>query len=192
MNSIKEYKYAYRAYWKLLFYSNQTNPEDFFDDLSVYPTIKSEKVYSNIQEESERPRSGKFEFLLEYPELNGYNRWKQNNFPLNEEESNNIKADGYEEIHISWRNYNWGGLIKSSSQFALIDGSVGNSAWYYAIGYTGKSHVWSGGTPGPYSLIHEVFLWIRINMHPDMFSLSKKRSLYLKYQLFYTIVIIIN
>ena len=187
-----EYKYAYKAYWKLLFYANQRESGDYLS-LSEYLTVKSEKVYSNFQEEKDRPRKqGKYEFLLEYPALDGYNRWKQSNFPLNEPDSNNkTTAEGYVGIHTSWNINNWGGLVLSTNEqgYCLLDGSVGSEYWYYTIGYVGNVPKWQNGFPGPGEIVQEVYLWMRISMHPHFRESVNSNTCFLGYILYFVMFI---
>ena len=72
-----------------------------------------------------------FEFLLEYPELTGYNRWKQSIFPT--KEPNNFSkssATDYYPISITWNTSSWGGLSRSVSVDALLDGMVLSDSRY--------------------------------------------------------------
>lgn len=106
--------------------------------------------------EEYRNANGEFEFLLEYPELTGYNRWKQTSNPITTEES----VTGYDAVSITWGDYYWGGLCKSSSSSTFIDGAVNNSKWHYAIG----AHVaWNSGIPSTSTPVDEVYLWVRID-----------------------------
>lgn len=101
--------------------------------------------------------SGKFEFLLEYSDKEGYNRWIQNSNPL----SNTEYVSGYQAIKISWNQNNWKGLAKSSSGSTLIDGSIGNANWFYAIGATTSYQ--SGIPANTASTTQIVDLWVRVD-----------------------------
>lgn len=91
--------------------------------------------------------SGKYQFLLYYPETGQMNIWKQSVNPLNDVIANgtgNEKATGYEAISISSTANYWGGLTRSTNAGAtLLDGSVGHGNWYYALGCT---NYWPNGS----------------------------------------------
>ena len=116
--------------------------------------------------------NGKFEFFLEYNHTS-FNRWRQTKSPWDEpskfceQTSNSVSAcpvDGFEcidcRLNYSW----WGGLGRSdkstSSVYSFIDGSIGSSAWHFAIGstksWTDKLHI-----PGAKYDVMNVTLWMR-------------------------------
>ena len=99
----------------------------------------------------------KYEFLLEYPSLNKYNRWRQTSNPLLASQS----VSGYSPISIQMSGNNWGGLSLSSTKgtSTIIDGSPGSTDWYYAIG---QQAVYQGGIPANDPSVQEVYLWVRI------------------------------
>ena len=99
----------------------------------------------------------KYEFLLEYPSLGKYNRWRQTSNPLLVDQS----VSGYSAVDISMTQNNWGGLALSSTKgtSTIIDGSPGNTTWYYAIG---QQAAYQGGIPANDSSVQEVYLWVRI------------------------------
>lgn len=107
--------------------------------------------------ENFRNNQKQFEFLLEYSELIGYNRWIQSSNPTTTSES----ISGYTPIHIDFSSNGWSGLAKSNSGSTLIDGNVGNGNWNYAIG---AIKAWNGGIPGASStsIKESTDLWIRI------------------------------
>lgn len=114
-------------------------------------------LYSIIAHIENLRRDGKFEFWLNYPELDsatGGNVWTQTSDPNTEQIAN------YVMIQEDYNSNYWGGLEKSSSASTYINGSVGHSNWYYAIGsfnnYGGASTI-----PGPSSSIGELRLYLR-------------------------------
>lgn len=100
----------------------------------------------------------KYEFLLEYPSLGKYNRWRQTSNPLLADQS----VIGYSAVDISMTQNNWGGLALSSTKgtSCIIDGSPGATTWYYAIG---QQAAYQGGIPANEPSVQEVYLWIRIS-----------------------------
>lgn len=99
----------------------------------------------------------KYEFLLEYPSLGKYNRWRQTSNPLLADQS----VSGYSAVNVSMTQNNWGGLALSSTKgtSTIIDGSPGATTWYYAIG---QQAAYQGGIPANDPSVQEVYLWIRI------------------------------
>ena len=98
----------------------------------------------------------KYEFLLEYPSLGKYNRWRQTSNPLLTDQS----VSGYSAVDISMTQNNWGGLALSSTKGStIIDGSPSADTWFYAIG---QQTVHQGGIPANDSSVQEVYLWVRI------------------------------
>lgn len=88
-----------------------------------------------------------FEFLLEYSDLTGYNRWKQSSNPLTITKNSSMKkVPGYTPIKISWDSNGWGGLAKSNNGTSLLDGSVGSNENFYAIGCDKHLEWWNNGT----------------------------------------------
>ena len=100
---------------------------------------------------------GGYEFLLEYPSLGTYNRWRQTSDPLLASQS----VSGYSAVNVSMTQNSWGGLALSSTKgtSTIIDGSPGATTWYYAIG---QQAAYSGGIPSNDSAVQEVYLWVRI------------------------------
>jgi len=161
----KFYTYKHKKIWQLIYYHDlsKAGKWDSTNDALNYNHPYKYSVIDSI-DESYIINDG-YEFLLEYPEKNGYNNWIQTNFPLNEiEEDDKRYVVGYTPIHISWTSQHWGGLFKSSSSSTLIDGSyLKNIAWY-AIG---RISIYEGAVPGPGSLINKTLLWIRVSSHVE-------------------------
>ena len=104
--------------------------------------LKTQIVNINLDEIEESYKIGdKYEFLLNYTDENSSNWWRQSNFPLYENNTNNEPyVTWYEPIKIAWNNYYWGGLQRTPFHQnygctpCLIDGSLYSDYWYYAIG----------------------------------------------------------
>lgn len=101
-------------------------------------------------------RDSKFEFWLNYPEIdnaNEGNHWTQTSNPTVD------SISGYTAISVDHTSKFWGGLEKSGPS-TFIDGSVTHGNWYYAIG--SKSN-WGGAgkIPGPSPAIGEVYLYVK-------------------------------
>lgn len=103
--------------------------------------------YSILSKLTEFKRDGKYKFWLYYPEHDGAaggNIWTQTSNPVLE------AVSGYASIREDYTGMYWGGLEKSSFSGTLIDGSVGSSWWYYAIGASRNWPSRSTTIPGPF------------------------------------------
>ena len=173
-----EYKNYLNTHWLKIFHHYSGNGKKFLDKIEplLCNTIDKFSILSLINESYKINNS--YEFLLEYPELNGYNRWLQGEFPL---KLPDIDYNSYIPINISWNGQYWKGLIKSARSETLIEGSVNHIHWWYSIGTT---YLNSDNTfPGPATNImnfqvKEVILWIRINNNFNSKNI-KKYNLYL-------------
>lgn len=120
------------AIWLRVFHHNNLSGTVLWDSLSQvsinggYDELNKQTILYALN----NYKNSNFEFLLQYSDLEGYNRWIQTSNPVTTSES----VTGYKAIHIDWNQNNWKGLAKSNSGSTLIDGSVGSSKWYYAIG----------------------------------------------------------
>ena len=151
--------------WMLLFHHN-TQTESVFTPQEALDSSKDDK-YSILGKITDKMKiENKFEFLLEYPSLSLINHWRQSNNPCNEVENPNLdgakKAEGYEGIIISMKTRYWGGLVSSSYQKSLLDGSANHENCYYAIAtyWTSSVNTYPGPDEGKY--VTESALWIRI------------------------------
>ena len=154
----KPYKYSHSASWFLIFHHNSTG--GYFDETN-WLWFNTEHRYSALGTLEKYRINGKLEFLLEYPQFEGFNRFKQTS---NQKVSKTI--EGYKPIHLSWTTNSFGGLALSDYKGAFIDGSPGNlNGWFYAIA---ARNSWNGNIPGPYEKDQgfyqttEVNLWIRV------------------------------
>ena len=157
-------KTQYEAIWLKIFHHN-SNGGIFFTNESNAKKSNLPNLYSIFWEISNKFKiEGYFEFLLEYPELIGYNRWKQNVFPLEALKTDSIS---YIPIQNTWTGFGWKGLYKSSRpESTLIDGTSDLCCWFFSIGSYGKYY--SPRFPGPnidgYAepTVQEAILWLRI------------------------------
>ena len=159
-----QFKRAYGASWLRIFYQRKYSYSEGFDSKSQCYDYVSDSMYSILGNASEySPFGDKYEFLLEYPEIEGYNRWKQTDFPTKNKEKVGVSpVKGYENVSISWNIQYWGGLSVSLSPTSLLDGSIGNYYFWFSICYLKNVGDYDDKMPGP-SLIHEVILWMRVS-----------------------------
>ena len=90
---------------------------------------------------------GYFEYLLIYPDIDGYSQWKQSVNPIDAKPE---QPNGYQNISFSWSDGNsFNGLSRSSEKTTLLDGSPFQNTWFYAIGCYGHEGGTYMGIPGP-------------------------------------------
>ena len=133
------YCQKYDASWMLLNYINlneKYEPWTSFDEANISFKPYRYSVLGLLSDEHKI--NDEFEFLLEYPEHNGYNRWYQSMNPLYDieyEKGNGLQtAKGYREHTLSWKNNYFSGLMKSCSIRTLLDGTRNMDSTYYSIG----------------------------------------------------------
>ena len=150
--------------WVLLFKQDVSKNPRFFTNADEYLNYYNESdndIYSILGEAHQwEKKFDQYEFLLEYPQLVGYNHWKQTNFPLDEKQ--NKVPEGYYNISNTWINLDFGGLIYNG-RCSLLKGSIRSSWWFYAIGT--KPNCGGFGVdsiPGPNTHDKIVLLWMRI------------------------------
>ena len=120
-----------------------------------YDSIHKQSILYNL--EKYKNKSGQYEFLLEYSDIEGYNRWIQTSNPVTTSED----VTGYKEVKTYWTKGNWYGLALSTSSGTVIDGNKGSS-WWYAVGAI-SAH--QNGVPAANSTISKgtTSLWVRID-----------------------------
>ena len=126
-------KYFDNAKWLRLFHHNNMEGEIYWDALAQiltdggYESSYKQSVLFDLSKY--KNKNGAYEFLLEYSDIPGYNRWIQTSNPI----ESNEKVTGYKAIHIDHSIDGWYGLALSSSNNVLVDGSNGSN-FYYPIG----------------------------------------------------------
>ena len=154
------------ATWIRVFHHDNLSGKELWSSLSQvslangYDSLYRQSILAYL--DNFKNKNGEYEFLLEYPQISGYNRWIQKTNPLKTTKvSGKTTVSGYKAVSISWTGSNWGGLAKSNTSSTLLDGSIANNNWFYAIG--AKSS-WNGGIPGPGKVNKgSVDLWVRID-----------------------------
>ena len=168
-------KEAYSAKWARIFYHNNKSGTVLFSSdknefLCCHTTDKISDLWAL---ERFRGSDGKFELLLEYENISGYNRWKQTS-----DFTKTTAITGYEAVDISWTGSGWGGLaLSQDSNSTWVDGSPnsGTSNWWYAIGCKSKHE---GSIPGPAVVSPYPFsLWVRTD-NVSSVKVTKKGIVY--------------
>ena len=166
VDAATETKYEYNAAWARVFHHNVHWGAELFSNANSYAEAKSSNTldkYSVLENIADYKNASNWEFLLQYPQLDGtkYNRWTQTGNPV----TTNNAAVGYSISntggHADWTGSSWAGLALSNKGDTFIDGSPGDDTWFYAIG---ASSAWKTSIPGPNSTpISNVNLWARID-----------------------------
>ena len=170
-NGGKFYKSINDVLWMLIYFYN-SDSDDYFVGSSdaLYSPCSSPSgyncnKYSIIGSIDDNYRiNDKFEFLLEYPSLAGFNQWLQTINLANETETfitEGKPSTEYEPISINFHTRYCGGLVKNLNPNTDIDGSTHHEYWYYSIApykYNKKQY------PGPNLYdIYMTYLWLRVN-----------------------------
>lgn len=153
-------KNMYNAKWLRLYHYNNLDGKLYWDSLSQvftengYDSLHKQSILYNIS--NYLNKDNKYELLLEYSDIDGYNRWVQSSNPMTTVEN----VSGYKAINVSWNNDGWYGLAKSDSGSVLLDGA--KDSINYGIG-TIRSNV-NGIKVNESKISHESQnLWIRID-----------------------------
>jgi len=173
----------YGSKWLKVFY-HDSSTGSYFSSLSEALSTNNQYKYSILGSIDTKYRiNEKFEFLLEYPGFDGYNRWKQSLNPKDDQEITGKKATGYEGVEISFPGRNWGGLVMSSNEATFFDVTAGYSSWWYSIGCK-KSNWETLSFPGPafndtsYIPVSKVILWVRNDHLEPMTNNYKSETIY--------------
>ena len=128
--------------WIKLLYHNVTGKIEFNDENEAlyYVNRSNKQLYSIIKAINNESRiNGKFEFILEYPNERKYVQWKQLNYPLYEKDvSGKSITEGFEPDDSAPQGFK--GLAysmiyePSNCRPSLLDGSLGSSNFFYAVG----------------------------------------------------------
>ena len=173
------------ASWLRIFYHDVVLGGDFKNESEARHVISQYKysILDEIEQLGDLAKfQGKFEFLLDYPQYRpDCNWWRQSNFITIEQDNITGKkyVEGYENVSISWTEYDWGGLGKAvmerdSNIQCYIDGSIGVNNWHYAIGKYGFQY--PNSIPANGTTVRSVFLWMRI---PKIHQLTRYSKFYI-------------
>ena len=168
-------KYEFRSFqgaqWLKVFYHRPGDECVIFENEDQFMSINEKQRYSIYGELNEDFKiNGKYEFLIDYPDISKFNWWRQSKLPYDDnEEAGVYTAEGYENVSISMTNVSWGGLVrqaipyiteeqKCGSNCSFVEGSVGIENYYYAIGLRANHTT----VPAADVWVPDVYLWIRI------------------------------
>jgi len=162
--------------WTLLF-NQKSDTGGFFANAAEVQsynvaTPKADRYSILAYTEGFRSMHGNFTFKINWPGFPKRNIWQQRTNPTVDQ-----AVGGYVPISIDSTSESWGGLEFNSavdSTSSLIDGSVGNNGWWYAVGsyvdFPGipASSIVAGGLVG----VPQTQLWTR----DDSFLLKSPRD----------------
>ena len=176
----REIKKYDNSFWlKVFSHFNADGAFGFEDENEAKYCINDEHKYSILSDINSRYRiSGLYEFIIEYPELGTYNRWKQEDNPLDiTEDIQSETVSKFDPIETKAQNTEWGGLIRTRNDLngfpsapSLLNGSPGSEGWFFAIGQY-KGMLWTyeetkvKSIPSNDQPVNFVSLWIRLPNH---------------------------
>ena len=141
MEHLLEIKLFRGRKWLLVFHHKYETEKDLFKNESDALFCNEKNRFSILGSINDTFKShGRYEFLLEYPEVAGFNQWSQTKNPLFVEPG---ESNGYRPISITWSTLGWHGLAKSADKAStLIDGSTSTYTgnWFFAIGAYNSYH----------------------------------------------------
>ncbi|EAY12268.1 hypothetical protein TVAG_028210 [Trichomonas vaginalis G3] len=114
-------------------------------------------------------------FIIEYPEIQLINSWKQINSPTDEiEVPGQTKAIGFSPQVTEAPMKQWGGLVRTNILdnnygviFSYLDGHPGVWTWYFTIGLLCQTSYNSGGIPvNSQYTVNKVSLWSATKEYP--------------------------
>ncbi|CAK0903702.1 unnamed protein product [Prorocentrum cordatum] len=139
------------TFWTLL--ARQTYPTLFtegeWSKNAGYPENDNYAILDQI--ENYRSGDGVFTFKLSWPGSELQDQiWNQSLNPYTSPGQQLTRpVAGYEDVAVHYTDAYWGGL-ESVSTYALLDGSVADWSWWYAVG-SFQEH--DGGMPGPNGIV---------------------------------------
>ena len=162
--SIYEFKEFKNRIWLKVFFHDSSEKE-FFNKSEAQYNIGNSHKFSILQNmHLFVPNANDYEFLLEYPELQGLMHWKQIINPMELAEDSAI--DHFECIECTWDEY-FQGLFLSPGSDTFLEGDKRRSgSWRFAIGAY-RANI-DNRFPGPATElttglnVTQARLWIRV------------------------------
>ena len=162
--------------WMKVFHHDSSG-KDYFLNENEAVNLVTEKKYNKFRVANDMFKiRGKYEFIINWPRINEYFRWRQSKNPIDEyEEENKFTADGFEPIrNASDKNgCKWGGLVRTTMKYknyknSLIKGCPGQAEWFFAVGMYNTTDGWyNSGIPDYKTCTDLVDVWARL---PDFYK----------------------
>jgi len=111
-----------------------------------------------------KQKNGTYRLKLEWPKNNlKTQEWEQTSNPVQDCKTTNKVwgAKGYSNVaNVPYTSNGWGGLECGGQTYSLLDGTVSQGNWFYAVG---SFMQYANGYPGPSSgqLVKQVELWVQ-------------------------------
>ena len=160
---LERYTDVYGTWVKI--FRHRSSDNVFFSDTNSWAEAKSTNTsnpggdkYSILSEWEHFLRNDKFTLKLYYPGNDVTNIWSQTSNPVTTT-STHAGVSNYTAISIDSTSSGWGGLERSSTN-TFLDGSVGTTTWWWAIGSKNNYDTGNYNYPGPGSVTEECELWI--------------------------------
>ena len=157
--------------WVKLLYHDIRKGDQFENEKQAlhYINESNKNIYSVIDDFKRYPRiDGKYEFIVDYPEINKYFQWKQNRFPLFEQDYiNKTSVDGTvniyppgESFHGLARSLNW----SDNCQSCLFDNEIGSKGFFGCVALMSCREGWDHSKiPGiKNNEVYVMNFWMRI------------------------------
>jgi len=151
--------------WVLLL--RQTVPKQWTqNEWSLNADDPSNENYAILDQLESFRFYGQFEFKLVWPGIkdDGTFRdqvWRQSSNPVLR---NKRGVDNYEAVSVPYTKNGWGGLENNLGKDTLLDGSVNEGSWWYAVG---AKTLFGGAYPGPNGkTVTSVELYVKTGNYP--------------------------
>ena len=158
--------------WLLIFDNTIENKSDLFTGSKEVLYSNTERKFSRLGFATAHRRnfliSGKYEFIMDYPNDNQTYHWTQTVFPTLAKPS---QENGFIGIDPQSAPNNWHGLALSNSSATMLDGSPFRSTWFYPIGQynyyapNGNINYCIPNTQSGHICVSRVLLWIKLNIY---------------------------
>ena len=158
-------KNEFGAHWFLIFHHNVTKGGYFLKKEEAQYSRNPNRFSLLAKINDLFKINDNFEFLLLYPNLEGYLHWTQKTNPM---ETKSTTPDTYKIVKNSWSSSSehFEGLGVSSGA-TLLKGTPNSENWFYAVGQYREEASYPGKIPGPLwkfqdNYFYEVNLYIKI------------------------------
>ena len=175
-------KIQHDALWLLIFHYNSAEGGLFKDKYEAKFNLDPNKFSLLTRIQYVQRFSSKYEFLLEYPEVNTYVIWQQSsNLFMPESDTFNQRVKGYKAIRVDSQPQFSGLSLSKQSSYCLLDGTSAQYLWYYAIGVKTNNYAEkSGYIPGPVinyesKYVNHVALWVHFPLQSQYTCKAKTR-----------------
>ena len=169
--SIYQYKNFHGRRWLRIFSHDIRNGKQFSKIDDALYIINDSDRFSILSEVTNRDKFGEsFYFMLEFNSSELFIIWKQNDNPLeiNESQLETSYVPGFLILENNTKTTGFGGLARTNRTPcipSLLSSNINSIHWFYAIGVVencegGYSH--TNRLPGPNAAVYQTSLWIKV------------------------------